>query len=120
MVTFAPVTIAPEESTTVPARLPRTDDSADPWANAGTVKAVSRASTAKPTTNFLAIICHSLCCLLLVLVWYENSIPGLAAALAINRTLRLISGERNPTLLKHRWCQHQLDSSQADTLFSAT
>src|SRR3954466_14562206 len=55
MVTFAPVTTAPEESTTVPDRLPRTDDSADPWAKAGTVKAVSRASTAKPTTNFLAI-----------------------------------------------------------------
>src|SRR4051795_13643260 len=55
MVTFAPVTTAPEESTTVPDRLPRTDDSADPCANAGTVKAVSRAKTAKPTTNFLAM-----------------------------------------------------------------
>src|SRR3954462_15263557 len=55
METFAPVTTAPEESTTLPARLPRTDDSDDPWANAGTVNAVSSARTATAATIFLVI-----------------------------------------------------------------
>src|SRR5690348_16696274 len=55
MVIFAPVTTAPEESTTLPERLPRTDDSADPCATAGTVNAVSSASTATAATILLVI-----------------------------------------------------------------
>src|SRR5882672_4181037 len=55
MVIFAPVTTAPEESTTLPARLPRTDDSADPCATAGTVNAVSSASTTKAAMILLVI-----------------------------------------------------------------
>src|SRR5262249_8095371 len=55
MVTFAPVTTAPEESTTMPDRLPRTDDSAELWEKAGSVSAETRARTIIAVTNLLVI-----------------------------------------------------------------
>src|SRR4051812_48270694 len=55
MVILAPGTIAPEESTTVPERLPRTDDSADPCAHAPTA-AIDSASTKQTTVRCLIIL----------------------------------------------------------------
>src|SRR3954471_18152723 len=119
MVTFAPVTTAPEESTTVPARLPRTDDSADPCANAGTVKAVSRAKTAKPTTNFLAM-CATPCVVNFIVICFEELDSWTCCGSCNQPHTSPVFGERNPTLLKHRWCQLSRSSSQSDALFSAT
>src|SRR3954464_7801281 len=119
MVTFAPVTTAPEESTTVPAKLPRTDDSADPWAKAGTVKAVSRANTAKPTTNFLAMSATP--CVVNFCFGLLRELDSWTCCGSCNQPHTSPDfGERNPALLKHRWCHLQRDSSQRDRVFSAT
>src|SRR5207253_7599681 len=55
MVTFAPLTTAPEESTTLPDRLPRTEDSAEPCAKQWPVTAAIKSSVAAIVVNFFIV-----------------------------------------------------------------